>query len=336
MIQARFEHRRRTAAIFGRAEHDDRVRRTRFVFDRLPRNFAGHAAQGEAQRNQGREQEDRPRPYNRVTKLQQNYDYLMLTLTSARNPLLKEVRRAVQRGSLTDSGLAVAEGFHLLEEALRSDCEIEVVLVAESVRTALTRHIGGLRQIRVHVAEDPLLREIAATETSQGVIALVRPPAWNIEHLFRGQSLLMILDGVQDPGNVGAILRAAEAFGATGAALLKGSVNPYNPKALRASAGSVFRLPLLTGVDDDLLRASIQQRRLNLYAAMPRAEVAVSECDFKSPCAILIGGEGQGVRSRLRGAGLDIRIPINGVESLNAAMAAGILLYEARRQRTPQ
>ncbi|MGH9612856.1 MAG: TrmH family RNA methyltransferase [Bryobacteraceae bacterium] len=271
-----------------------------------------------------------------MAKFQQNYDYLMLTLTSARNPLLKEVRRAVQRGSLTESGLAVAEGFHLLEEALRGDCEIEAVLVSESVRTALTRHIGGLRQIRVHVLEDPLLREIAATETSQGVIALVRPPAWNIEHLFRGQSLLMILDGVQDPGNMGAILRAAEAFGASGAALLKGSVNPYNPKALRASAGSAFRLPLLMGLDDDLLGASIQQRRLKLYAAMPRAEISAGECDLASPCAILIGGEGQGVRSRLRGAALDIRIPTNGVESLNAAMAAGILLYEARRQRTPK
>src|SRR5438552_3042570 len=160
----------------------------------------------------------------------------MPTLTSPRNPLLKEVRKAVARGTTTDDGFCVAESFHLLEEALRSDCEISGVFAAESVRSAVESHVRGLKKIQVTVLPDDLFRGISATETSQGVIALVRPPHWTVEQLFRGQSLAVILDGVQDPGNAGAILRSAEAFGATGVAFLKGTVSPYNPKCLRASA----------------------------------------------------------------------------------------------------
>src|SRR5260370_32506001 len=169
----------------------------------------------------------------------------MTTLTSARNPMLKEVRRAVLRGTTTDDGFCIAESFHLLEEALRSDCEISTVFAAESVRTAVESHVRGLKKIRVIVLADDLFRTISATESSQGVLALVRAPRWTVEQLFRGQSLAVILDGLQDPGNAGAILRAAEAFGATGVAFLKGAVSPYNPKCLRASAGSVFRVPLV-------------------------------------------------------------------------------------------
>jgi TrmH family RNA methyltransferase len=172
----------------------------------------------------------------------------MPTLTSARNPLLKEVRKAILRGTVTSDGFAVAESFHLLEEALRSDCEIGAVFAAESVKSAVERHVGGLKKVRVTVLADELFRDISSTEASQGVMALVRPPAWTLEQIFRGRSLAVILDGVQDPGNAGAIVRAAEAFGATGVAFLKGTVSPYNPKCLRASAGSNFRVPLVPAI----------------------------------------------------------------------------------------
>src|SRR5580658_4179 len=173
------------------------------------------------------------------------------TLSSDKNPLLKQVRHAVSRGSLTEDGYAVAESFHLLEEALASDCEIQVVLVAESVKGTVSTHVRGLQHTRVIAVRDGLFAELASTEATQGVIALVRPPAWTLDQLLRGKSLVMVLDGVQDPGNAGAILRAAEAFGSTGVAFLKGSVSPYNPKSLRASAGSIFRLPIAVSVDED-------------------------------------------------------------------------------------
>jgi TrmH family RNA methyltransferase len=224
----------------------------------------------------------------------------MPTLTSPRNPLLKEVRKAILRGATTDDGFAVAESFHLLEEALRSDCEIPTVFAAESVRTAVESHVRGLKNIRVAVLPDDLFQSISSTEASQGVLALVRPPRWTVEQLFRGESLTVILDGLQDPGNAGAILRAAEAFGATGVACLKGTVSPYNPKCLRASAGSVFRVPLVAAMDPQLLLAAIEQRKLDMFALMPNGNLELSECNLDRKCVIIVGSEGRGVSDRLR------------------------------------
>ena len=258
----------------------------------------------------------------------------MATVTSARNPLLKEVRRAVERGSLTGEGLCVAEGFHLLEEALRSDCAIEYVIVAESVRSALSAHVAGLKRVRVLAIDDALFSTVSSTEASQGVVTLLRPPAWTLDHVFRGLSLVVVVDGVQDPGNGGAIVRAAEAFGATGVVFLKGSANPYNPKALRASAGSVFRIPLVAAADDRLLLAVAEKKRARLYAAMPRGGCTINTTDLGCRCAVIIGGEGRGVSQVLGAEATPLRIPTSEVESLNAAMAAGIILYEARRQRS--
>jgi TrmH family RNA methyltransferase len=253
--------------------------------------------------------------------------------TSPRNPLVKEVRRAIQRGGLTDDGLCVAEGFHLLEEARRGDCEISAVLTVESARPAVERHVKGQRRIRVIALPDDVFRSVSSTETSQGVIALVRPPAWTLDDLFRGQPLVVVLDGVQDPGNSGTILRSAEAFGATGVVFLMGSVNPYNPKCLRASAGSVFRVPLVVGLEGQLLIATLEQRQIETYALTPQGALDIAQCHFERPCALIVGSEGRGVSERLRAKAIGVRIPTVAVESLNAAMAAGIALYEARRQR---
>ena len=254
-------------------------------------------------------------------------------LTSPANPLLKEVRRAILRGALTREGCCVAEGFNLLEEALRSDCRVDVVLAAESVRSAVESHVRRLSGIRVVVLPENLFRDLSGTEAPQGVMALVRPPAWSLEQLFRAKPLVVVLDGVQEPGNAGAILRAAEAFGATGVVLVKGSVSPYNPKAVRASAGSLFRVPLAAGLDAALARAAFEQRRLDVYAAMPAGKKSLAEADLSRKCALIVGSEGRGVSEKLRVGAVDLRIPVSGVESLNAAMAATVLLYEARRQR---
>jgi TrmH family RNA methyltransferase len=178
-----------------------------------------------------------------------------------------------------------------------------------------------------------VFEQLASTERTQGVIALVRPPVWTLDQLLRGRSLVVVLDGVQDPGNAGAIVRACEAFGGTGAAFLKGSVSPYNPKSLRASAGSMFRLPVVAAADQDLLLAALDHKRISLYAAAPRATKSITEANFSERCAIVIGSEGRGVGPRLLEHATPVRIPTNGVESLNAAVAAGILLYEARCQR---
>lgn len=254
-------------------------------------------------------------------------------LLSDANPLLKDLRRAASRGELTSDGLAVAEGFHLLEEALRSRCDIPTVIAAESAGAVVSRHLRGLKRTRVAAVSDKTFERLATTESPQGVIALVRPPGWTLEQLVRGKPLVVVLDGIQDPGNAGAIIRACEAFGATGAAFLKGSVNPYNPKCLRASAGSLFRLPMMAGVEQDLLKAALKQKDVVLYAAQPRGSRPLAEVKFAGPSAIVIGSEGRGVTAGLAKSAVAVRIPTCGVESLNAAVAAGVLLYEAQRQR---
>jgi len=246
-------------------------------------------------------------------------------VTSEKHPLLRDVRRAAGRGALTDRGFALAEGPHLLEEAVRSGVEIGAVIIAEG-RVVNPPQVGNLPHM---IVSDKVFAGLSSTETPQGVLALVRPRVWTLDQVMANNSLLVVLDRVQDPGNAGAILRAAEAFGASGAVFLKGSVSPHNSKFMRGSAGSVFRVPLAAGVDVDEFLA----HRVVLYAADPRASRTIADADLKSPCALVLGAEGRGISAAVAAAATGLRIPTAGVESLNAAVAAGVLLYEARRQR---
>ncbi|HXG33997.1 MAG TPA: RNA methyltransferase [Bryobacteraceae bacterium] len=255
-------------------------------------------------------------------------------ITSTSNPLIKDVRQAVARGGLTADGCCVAETLHLLEEAFRSESEVRAVICAESARSAVQKHLRRLGQVRVAIVPDTVFRFLSTVDRSQGVLALVRPPVWTLAQLFHGHVLVVVLDGIQDPGNAGAVLRTAEAFGATGVILLKGTVSPFNPKAVRASAGSLFRLPLIWGADANLTLAALRDNELEVYAATPSGRILAAQADFRRRCALVIGSEARGVREPLRSAAVDVRIPTVRVESLNAAVAAGILLYEAWRQRT--
>jgi RNA methyltransferase, TrmH family len=148
---------------------------------------------------------------------------------------------------------------------------------------------------------------------------------------------VVVLDGLQDPGNAGTIVRAAEAFGATGIVFLKGTASPHNPKTLRAAAGSLFRVPFLHGVAPATAIATLRQNGVKLVAAMPPVASmpadTLSTTDLTGRCALIIGSEAHGVSEVWRSAAAPVSIPTVGVESLNAAVAAGILLYEARRQR---
>jgi TrmH family RNA methyltransferase len=145
----------------------------------------------------------------------------------------------------------------------------------------------------------------------------------------------VVLDRLQDPGNAGAVIRTAEAFGASGVILLKGSVHASNPKALRASAGSVFRLPVVEGVNASQVLAFLDRHAVKLYAAMPHTGLTPDASDFRRPCCFAIGSEAHGVEASLSATASPVRIPTQRVESLNAAVAASVLLYEAQRQRKP-
>ncbi|HYP14408.1 MAG TPA: RNA methyltransferase [Bryobacteraceae bacterium] len=254
-----------------------------------------------------------------------------LIISSAHNPLLKKIRRAAQKGTLTEDGYCIAETFHLVEEAVASGCEVPFVIVAESARSR-SGHLRGNSTRQVHVPDD-LFNGVATTEHAQGIMALVRPPAWSMEHLFSGQPLVLVLDRLQDPGNAGTILRTAEAFGATGVVTIKGTVSLLNPKTVRASAGSVFRIPSVSGVSVDTFQEELHRRQTPLWAAMPRASRILSDLHLTGAMAFAIGSEGGGISPELAALADSFRIPTVGVESLNASAAAAVILYEAAKQR---
>ncbi len=244
-------------------------------------------------------------------------------ISSLQNPLLKAVRRAIQKGTQTEDGCLVAEGFHLLEEAVATGMEIRAI-----VGTA--QGLAGIGDFAERVIElsDSMFRDLSSMETPQGILALVRAPQWDRTVLERSDALVVALDSIQDPGNAGTILRSAEAFGATAVVGLRGTVDFANPKLLRASAGSVFRLPVFRG--------ELSELKGKLYGAAGDGRKLVSDVDLTGPCTLVIGSEGQGLSEATRKATELVRIPTEGVESLNAAIAASVLLYEAARQRSSQ
>jgi TrmH family RNA methyltransferase len=267
---------------------------------------------------------------------------------SKQNSRLKELRAALAQSGSGDRSLAgprVAgiEGPNLVAEALRSGLEIDTVFVAQG-SDRLLEGVGipnGLTipgDVEILVVPQAVLNSALATETPQPIAALVRPPTWNWEHLvgLRKDSapLILVLAGLQDPGNLGTILRSAEAFGATGVISLPGTVSAWNPKAVRASAGSVFRVPLVAATVEEAI-PRLHAAGTRIYATLSSRAEPANLVDWAPPAAIIIGNEGNGIPGSLVAcAHAAITIPCPGpVESLNAAVAASVLLYEAARQR---
>jgi RNA methyltransferase, TrmH family len=275
------------------------------------------------------------------------------SITSRENRWLKQFRAALtgdgpRRSRQPDGEIAGVEGSRLVETALHSGVEISAVLVSESG----ARHLENLRQwippaTRVLRTTDRLFAHAAGTESPQGIAALVKPNATQFDDLVHGTPLVLLLAGVQDPGNVGALLRTAEAFGASGAAACSaggiGTANPFSPNAMRASAGAALRLPILRGVAIPVLLAQLRVAGVRVYAACPDVDTAKApwEIDWRAPAALLVGNEGAGLPADLvSSADATVRIPRFSApdqaappDSLNAAVAGSILLYEAARQR---
>jgi RNA methyltransferase, TrmH family len=260
---------------------------------------------------------------------------------SKQNPRLKELRRALANPSREPGsegrGLAGIEGPNLLEEALRAGLRVDCVFAAEGAERLLD-DMALPPETEILLMPKSLLDSAVTTETPQPVAALIEPPDWTWAHLLGTHDttapLIVVLAELQDPGNLGTILRSAEAFGADGVLSLPGTVSAWNPKAVRASAGSIFRLPLLAISEQEALihlrKAGVKIWTTTVHGAEP-ADLA----DLAGPVALLIGNEGNGVSADLAiKADGALTIPCPGpVESLNAAVAASVLLYEASRQR---
>ncbi len=281
------------------------------------------------------------------------------TIASRDNKWLKLFRAAL-RGTGPRAGEAIGvEGPKFIEDALRSGLEADALLVSESgerhaaaVLRAASESEAGIARGRVLRTSDKLFESVAGTDAPQGIAALFRQPAWSLEDVLRGSgairesaALVIVLAEVQDPGNVGTALRSAEAFGATGAIATRGTADPWSPKALRASAGSILRLPVIRGMAIPILLAQLRVAGVKIYAARSApgaadpggAAAGISlQADLREPAAIFVGSEGGGVPEPiLHAADAIISIPTRAaVDSLNAGVAASIVLYEAARQRT--
>ena len=251
-------------------------------------------------------------------------------ITSRANPLLKQLRRAASRNSTAPGGFALAESPHLLDEALQSGVEIERVFASERAAESTAARIPPHRNIPLHVVAEKLFAEASTTARNQGVLSLVKLPRADPETVLSG--LALALNGVQDPGNAGTLVRSAEAFGASGAVFLKGSCSPSNPKALRAAAGSLFRLPVLQGVDAAAFPELARRHGKKLLAAEARDGVPLPEADLSDRTVVVVGSETHGIAPALLEAATPVAIPTRSVESLNAAMAGTVILYEAWRR----
>jgi TrmH family RNA methyltransferase len=256
------------------------------------------------------------------------------------NPLLKQLRQAFSRAQRTAEGDCAIEGLRMLEEAIRSGLRFRAVFFRESAQERAERL---LPQIGAHVETlllpDKLFDASVPSETPQGVAALVRLKEFSLDDVLEKERLqvgpIVALAGLQDPGNLGTIIRSAEAFGSAGIILGEGTVSPLNAKAVRASAGSIFRLPVVAaaGLEDVVTR--LRAKSVRLIASSSHKGTALDQADLSGAIAIFIGSEGSGLaRGLMTQMDEVVAIPHTPqVESLNAGVAGSIILYEAARQR---
>jgi RNA methyltransferase, TrmH family len=254
---------------------------------------------------------------------------------SRQNSRVKELRASLSSGTLSECGRVGIEGEHLLTEAVRSGVEIATLFFRRGDEALLNR---VELDAKVDVIELPaeVFSSAVTTESPQGIAALVTPKVFSLDDLVRGDApLILIAAGLQDPGNLGTLIRSAEAFGANGVIVLAGTVSQWNAKAMRASSGSVFRLPVVAA-DEDKVFSTLRSLRIRILAAVAERGSSAAKCDLVGSVALMIGNEGRGLTPKLLKQS-EGRITIHcpgSVESLNAAIAGSVLLYEASRQRS--
>lgn len=263
-----------------------------------------------------------------------------MQITSRDNSLLRQAR-AVRDGK--DDDLIFVEGLRLCVEALRSNLELEAVIVSEQLarKEHAAEPIAEISQAarRVGSVSEKLLESISYTKTPQGIVVLARRPESSEQRLaasLADHPLLVVLHQINNPVNVGAILRTAEAAGATGIIATKNTSDPFSPKSLRGAMGSAFRLPVWRDVSFSEAVSWLREKNIALVCADADSKTKHTDLDWTRSTALVLGPESTGLTAdELKTADRTVSIPMHGeVESLNVSVAAGILLYEAARQRS--
>lgn len=262
------------------------------------------------------------------------------TISSVHNPRVKAWAQLLDKKGRDKQGQFIIEGVHLVQEALASRQAVETLVVAEERQHELPA--GLLEQavatgIECIAVTEQVLAKCTDTLTPQAAFAVLPKLGWTAADLqgdAAAPSLVVVIDGIQDPGNLGTIIRSADAVGATGVLLGKGTVDLYNPKTVRSTMGSLFHLPIVQGdLREELPQAAAQGAAIVTTSLQGKA--SCYDYDFRGPVWFVVGNEGQGVSAEVSVLATEhILIPMQGrAESLNAAMAATVVLFEAMRQR---
>ncbi|HUY13595.1 MAG TPA: RNA methyltransferase [Terriglobia bacterium] len=269
------------------------------------------------------------------------------SIASPANAVLKVFRKALAEGSTRDGWVAI-EGPRLIEEAIRCgsakeqsqtghQCALRSVLVSESAAPKFSAILKRIpRDAEIVQIPAALFGTISQTETPQGIAALVELPTYNLDDCLRREgAVLLVACGIQDPGNLGTILRTSDALGVTAVVTARGTVSLFNPKVVRASGGALFRLPVFATADFAKLMGELREAGVRTIAADSAAGISIAEMDLRGRIALLVGSEAAGVGPEIaRQASARARILMKpGVDSMNAAVAASIILYETQRQR---
>lgn len=256
-------------------------------------------------------------------------------ITSRQNQRVKDIRRL--RRSKGDH--ALLEGPHLVAEALAAALSLDEILATpDFLASAEGRRLARSWTVEPLKVDPDLLAELTDADSPRGVLAVAHLPRGGVEALpvmISGDRPYLYLDGLQDPGNLGALARVAEAAGAAGLALSPGCVHPNHPRALRASAGSLLRLPIAVGAEADTLSRHLAATEPRWTALAPRDGEDLYRADLAGTLVLAVGAEGPGLSPALLArAGLRLTIPMEpAVESLNATVAAALVLFEVRRRR---
>lgn len=264
-------------------------------------------------------------------------------ITSMSNPQMKKVQQLLKKArTRREEGLFVAEGIKMFGEAPKDRLQKVYAAASFAEKEEFQKILKekGLENPgdKVEIVDDKVFKSLSDTVTPQGVLCLISMKDWSLEEILEGvkNPLLMILEDLQDPGNLGTIIRTGEGAGITGVILSRTSVDVFNPKVIRSTMGSVYRVPVLyvDSIEKEVLSV-LKTHGITTYAAHLKGKNNYDQEDYGKGTAFFIGNEGNGLTDSLTAcADTLIKIPMEGqVESLNAAMASGILMYEAARQR---
>ena len=255
-------------------------------------------------------------------------------ITSTSNQKVKELVQLQKKAKYRNqAGVFIAEGSRMVLETPKED--IQQLYISESYFSKGGQELDE-NGFEFEILSDSVFAYVSDTKTPQGILAIVKRKNYKLEDIISHENPhLMVLDNLQDPGNLGTIFRTAEAAGVTGIVLSKDCVDIYNPKVIRSTMGAIYRMPFV--YVEDILEAlkKIKEKGITTYAAHLKGKNSYDKEDYKSACAFLIGNEGNGLRDEVSDmADTWIRIPMEGqAESLNAAVAAAVLMFEAARQR---